>query len=137
MTDQATDTASAALLKLVEKWRSEVDGPRGLRPGTRRMHYAQGYADAEVACADELEAALASLPAPAAPLSDDFQRARAEKWLAAYERTKLRLDEVQALVLALKAHAKEHSWQDYDDPIADLLAWEAPAPAAPEEEKQG
>jgi hypothetical protein len=80
--------------------------------------YEQQDAEFIVAAAN---AALASLPAPAAP---DFQHARAEKWLAAYERTKLRLEDVQALVLALQAHAKEHGWQDYDDPIADLLAWE-------------
>lgn len=30
---------------------------------------------------------------------------------------------VEGLVLALQAHAKEHNWQDVDDPIAALLGW--------------
>jgi deoxycytidylate deaminase len=32
-----------------------------------------------------------------------------------------------ALVLALQAHAKEHGWQDVDEPIAALLAYPLPA----------
>jgi hypothetical protein len=35
------------------------------------------------------------------------------------------------LVTDLKAHARDQGWQDVDDPIAALLAWEAPEGAAP------
>jgi hypothetical protein len=42
-------------------------------------------------------------------------------------------DELRRLVLNLQAHAREHGWQDYDKPIAALLAW--PASAAREQEK--
>ncbi len=30
---------------------------------------------------------------------------------------------LETLVRNLQAHAKEHGWQDVDDPIAALLAW--------------
>lgn len=36
---------------------------------------------------------------------------------------------LEQLVRNLQAHAKEHGWQDVDDPIAALLAW--PLPEAP------
>ena len=43
-------------------------------------------------------------------------------------------DDLVALVRALQAHAKEADWQDVDDPIQALLAWEpaaSPVPVAP------
>lgn len=36
---------------------------------------------------------------------------------------RLRLAALEALVADLQAHAKEHGWQDVDEPIAALLAW--------------
>ena len=63
MTHQATDTASAALLKLVEKWRAkQADDSR-----YEDSFYIAGWNAAVRRCTTELEAALASLPAPAAP----------------------------------------------------------------------
>lgn len=48
-------------------------------------------------------------------------------------------DDLVALVRALQAHAKEADWQDVDDPIQALLAWEpaaSPVPVAPQETKE-
>ena len=47
-------------------------------------------------------------------------------------------DDLVALVRALQAHAKEADWQDVDDPIQALLAWEpaaSPVPVAPQEKE--
>lgn len=38
--------------------------------------------------------------------------------------------DLKRLVLNLQAHAREHGWQDTDEPIAALLAWQ-PSPSAP------
>lgn len=37
---------------------------------------------------------------------------------------------LERLVLDLQAHAKECGWQDVDEPIAALLAWQPPAASA-------
>jgi len=67
MTHQATDTASAALLKLIEKWRSDAHQLRTTQPISA---FDEQRADAREEDADELQALLASLPAPAAPTAE-------------------------------------------------------------------
>ena len=61
MADQATDTASAALLELAKDWRAQADRME------QSSRHNRLFSNVWHAHADELERALASLPAPAAP----------------------------------------------------------------------
>lgn len=59
---------SEALAELLKKWRAEIAEPSGIDPNDPDQDilrvYAEAYDDAMVACATELEAALASLQEP-------------------------------------------------------------------------
>ena len=94
MTHQATDTASAALRKLIASWEKRAD--------LADWPYTAALRD----CAGELETALASLPAPAAPCGAKH-------------------DSTQAVCELPVGHAQNHR-----GPFAHGTAqW--PAPAAP------
>ncbi len=87
-----------------------VDTLAKVKASMAKAEHARGYGPA-VARADQLSIILAALRRAAPAVTPTLER----------------------LVADLQAHAREHGWQDVDEPIAALLAY----PAAPPEGGQG
>jgi hypothetical protein len=94
-----TDDTRARLDEAIEKLSLVIEQKdRAIDSLVRRL-------DAEIQRCDQAEMKIRALSAPSAVSPE--------------------APPMEKLVLALQAHAKEHGWQDVDEPIAALLAWPA------------